>query len=348
MVGGAVGAGFISGAELVRFFHTRSFFFPVLLSAALFFLQCALFLRLGRRYGGYENTLRALFGRGAAAVGAAVSLLCLIPCAGMLAGLDALLPSAAPLLSAGGLLLTALLLTRGTKGISILNLILVPVLLVFVFAFGGGQPHDFLPTAAEGISPFGGGALYAGMNAFLLAPVLLDIGREIEKPLLSSAVAALVIAAASFAIMGSIYRAGGEALQAEMPFLYVMRGRKAFSCMVAIAIMTSLASSLYPPLKACEKLAGIKKFAAKAGVLFAAFALSRLGLSGIVGYFYPIEGGLGLALSVFGVLHEQFFKKRHEKVHSRRKDAEDDRRAHHEIELEHLPAVHDEVPKSRP
>ena len=52
IVGGAIGAGFISGAELVRFFHTQNFFLPVLLSCLLFFAQCALFLSLGKRHGG--------------------------------------------------------------------------------------------------------------------------------------------------------------------------------------------------------------------------------------------------------------------------------------------------------
>ncbi len=348
IAGGAIGAGFISGAELVRFFHTPFFFFPVLLSAALFCLQCALFLKLGKKYGGYEETLRAVFGKCAGAVKIASLSLCLIPCAGMLAGLDALFPAGKPLLSVLGLFFTSLVLTRGVKGVSAVNLVLVPVLLVFVFAFGGGNLSDFLPSCPNGFAGFGGGTVYAGMNAFLLAPVLLDLGKEVTRPYLSALAAALVIAAASFAILGSIYRAGENALRAEMPFLYVMRGRKAFSLMVALAIVTSLASSLYPLLKACDALKSRKKYAAKGIVLLAAFALSRFGLTGIVSVFYPAEGILGLLFSAFCVFHEEFLEKRHKKVHSRRKEAEEHRRAHHEVELEHLPAVHDQVSETRP
>ncbi|MDE6676153.1 MAG: hypothetical protein K2K12_00370, partial [Clostridia bacterium] len=93
IIGTSIGAGFLSGAELVRFFHTEHFFYPVMLSAFFFFLVSTFYLHLGKKYGGFAGALNALFGRGAKAIKIIISLSSFIPCAGMLAGLDALLPS---------------------------------------------------------------------------------------------------------------------------------------------------------------------------------------------------------------------------------------------------------------
>lgn len=348
IIGGAIGAGFISGAELIRFFHTQYFFFPVMLSALFFFLQCALFLWLGRTHGGYEGALNILFKRAAPAVRAVIVLCAFIPCAGMLAGLDALLPALKPLLSLTGLLLSAAVLQRGTGGISFVNLLLVPILLGFVFMCGSGEKAFYYPLLPEGTTGFFGGALYAGMNAFLLAPVLLDAGRDVKNPVLLSAVAAAVIALSALTILGCVYREGAGALNAEMPFLYVMRGEAVFSVAVALAVMTSLASSLYPLMQSCNRFKRRKKYAAKACVLLAAFCISRLGFVGIISLLYPVLGGLGLLLSMFCALNEYLFKQHHKKVHSSGENAENQRCAHHKIEPEHLPTVHDEVAQPRP
>lgn len=342
IVGGTIGAGFISGAELVRFFHTQTFFFPVLFSSLLFALICAYFLRLGKICGGYDGAMKALFGRAGGAVKTAVALFSLVPAAGMLAGLDALCPPIRPALSLCGLLLTAAVLSKGTGGISFVNLILVPLLLLFVFTAGSGGKAFFSPALPK-TAGFGG-LFYAGMNAFLIAPVLMDEGRTVRRPLLCAFFAAAIVAAGALTILGCVFREGGEAIGAEMPFLFVMRGKKIFFAAVALAIFTSLAASLYPLLCVCDGFR--KKKTAKAIVLFAAFGCSRLGLGGIVGILYPVEGIAGLLFSAVCILDQYFFEKRHKKVHPGGKRAEDDRRAHHEVELKDLPAVDDQISES--
>lgn len=347
IVGTSIGAGFLSGAELVRFFRTGSYFLPVLCSAAEYFALSALLLALGRRHGGYRGATDALFGRAAPAVRGALLLCAFVPCAGMLAGLDALAPHFSPLLSCAGLLFVCLALSRGMKGIAALNAALVPVLLAFVFFFTRGEKNFFLPTVPNGLGGFAGGAVYAGMNVFFAAPVFLEAGKDVCHVAASSLGAALVIALSALCILGIVFRE--DALDAELPFLYALHGeRKLFSLAVALAILTSLASSLYPLLSACDRFPRGKKYAAKGFVLSAAFALSRFGLGGIVRIFYPIVGVLGLIFSALCVLDEYLFQKDHKKIHSRGEQAQNDGRAHHEVEFEHLPAVHDEIAEPRP
>ncbi len=345
VIGGTIGAGFISGAELVRFFHTRSFLVPVLVSSLLFVLFSALLLSVGRRHGGYDAAMRALFKRGAPFLEWTIALASLVPCAGMLAGLDALLPACRPLLSLTGLGLSYLVLRRGTRGISAVNFLLVPVLLCFVFWSGRGEKAFFYPVG--GGDGWGGAVLYASLNAFLLLPVLLDAGADVPHPFLASALAGVLIAAGAATILGCIYREGAGALGAEMPFLYVMRGKKVFSAAVALAIFTSLAASLFPLLQTVRDVPGKKKYAAEGGVLLAAFLFSRLGLTDIVTYLYPAEGVLGLVLVSLCVLNEYFFEKNNKKVHPGGEQAQDRGGAHDEVEFEHLSAVNDEVAKPR-
>ncbi len=348
IVGTSIGAGFISGAELVRFFRGEQFLFPVLLSSLVFMLLVFLFLRIGKRYGGYKGAVRFLFRKAAPAIEVAVCLLSLIPAAGMLAGLDALLPDVSPLLSMAGIAVSALCIWRGTKGISLLNAVLVPALLLFVWACGWRNFSFRYPTENSVIFPYLGGIVYAGMNAFLALPVLMDAGKDMKNTFPPALLSALCVAVSAVCILGKIYGEGAGALACETPFLYVMRNAKIFFIAVALAILTSLVSALYPLLTVFD---GLKKrpikYAAKGGALLAAFLMSRMGLSGIVNYFYPILGGVGLIFSAVCILNEELFKKHHKKIHSRRKHAKDHRRAHDKIELKHLPAVHNKIAESR-
>lgn len=347
IVGTSIGAGFISGAELVRFFHGERFFLPLLLSCALFAALLYLFMRLGKEHGGYEGALSALFSKGAPYVKCALSLCALIPCAGMLAGLDALAPGLKPLPSLLGLALAAVFVRRGIKGVSLLNLVLVPCLLAFVFLYARGDKSYFYPAVPASYGGFLGGIFYAGMNAFLAAPVLLDAGKEVKRLLPSALLSALVVFVSAVLILGKIYREGAGALGAEMPFLYVMQGKKIFSVAVACSILTSLVSSLYPLYCLSERFSGRKKTAARGAILLTAFSVSRVGLGGIVGYFYPALGALGIALSVFCIFHQYLFKQHHKKVHSGGKQTEDAGGGHHKVELKHLPAVNDKIAEPR-
>jgi uncharacterized membrane protein YkvI len=345
IIGTSIGAGFLSGAELVRFFHTERFLLPVFLSSFVFFIVCVLFLHLGKKYGGFYGVLSALFGKGASAVKVGVSLSSLIPSAGMLAGLDALLPDLKPLLSVLGMALILLCLRKGMKGISILNSLLVPVLLIFIFYYGWGKKEYFYPVLIGGKDGYLGGIVYAFMNVYLAAPVLMDAGKEMKRTAIPAAVAGIFIAACSVCILGRIYREGAGAIGADMPFLYVMRGKKIFHVATALAILTSLASSLYPIIKLSE---GLKrgKNAAKGVTLLAAFLLSRLGISGIVRYLYPALGIAGMLLSVFCIFHEYLFKKYDKKIHSGGKNAKNKNCSHHKIQFKHLTAVNEQISKS--
>ena len=337
LVGMTVGAGFLTGAELVRFFGEGSVF-AFALSCLVSFAANAFFLRLGRRHGGFGGTMAALFGRGGDAVGCVLLAVAFVPCAGMLAALDALFPSLGAAASLLGLAVVLVFVRHGTRGVSLLNVLLVPLLLAFVFLLGKAP----LRAASAG---WGNAFLYAFMNAAFSAPALMDAGREVRAPVRAALLAAGCIFLCGALILGAIARAGNPG--SPMPFLVVAGGNRLFFLAAACAVLTSLAAALFPLLSACERYAGKAKNAAKGIVLVAAFLLSRLGFSGVIDRLYPAVGVFGILFSVLCVFDEYFFKKYHKGVHTRGKQAQKEGGAHHEVELEHLPAVDDEIAESR-
>lgn len=351
LVGATVGAGFLSGAELVRFFPVEEFLFPLAVSSFAFFLFLHFFLSLGKKYGGYEGATRRLFGRAAPFFRVLISLTALIPAAGMLAGLDSLFPRVQPLLSLSGLALSLFLLKRGIKGLSLFNALLVPVLLVLTLYCSRGGTSFSYPIFASPLKGFAGGVLYASMNAFLALPVLMEAGKGEERTALPAFFTALLVFSIAARILARVYYEGADALRADMPFLYIAGGNPLFFAATACAIFTSLGSSIFTLLSAVRVQKNGKsnrERAAKGGILLAAFLLSRFGFRDIVELFYPVLGLFGLLFSAFAVFHEQFFKEYDKEVHSRRQKAENTGCAHHEVELKGLPAVYNEVAEPRP
>lgn len=344
VVGTVIGAGFISGAELICFFPERMWELATILSAIAFFLLSLPFCLLGRKYGGFQKTVRALFGRLAPAVFFLCYTSSFICCAVMTAGLDVLFPVFAPLSSILGTVVVLLFLRRGLKGAELLNGILVPVIVFFLLFDRNGLAFSY--PSAMSAKGFGGAILYAGLNLFLALPALTEWGAKGGK-VSSLFLASVVIAVCAVVILGKIFHEGASAINAEMPLLYVMRESPVFYIISAFAIITSLSSAFYPLLKECRMKTAKKSYAAKGVLLLAAFIVSRIGLQTIVRLAYPVFGIFGIILSVLAVFNEYFFKKGNKKIHCRRQHAKNAGGTHDEVELEYLTAVDDQVTESR-
>ncbi len=301
LFGTVAGAGFVSGAELVRFFPLRAVLPYSVLAGLLLFFGFFLLFACGRRFGGYEGMLRAAFGKGAPAVRAAVFCVSMIVCAGMLAGLDAVMsegfgvPESLPVFSAAALIAAALSAGKGTSALAKVNLCLVPAILLFAFSLACGvrgadntfPPEEAFPAIVRVIA-------YAAMNVFLAAPVVAELGAETEGGAGGSLLAAALIGGCIAAILLRIASVCGAA-DALIPVLFVMgRGGagKIFALVSAAGILTTLFSSYYPlhlRTGACRR-----PRLARASVCAAVFALSRFGLKTIVGKIYPVFGAAGI------------------------------------------------------
>ena len=329
LFGAVVGAGFMTGAELVRFFPLCAAFAHAAVAAGLFAACFLLLFDAGRKCGGFEGALRCC-GRAAPVFRALLHFASFITCAAMLAGLDGAVRTsfglryALPVAALCALPAMFFVARRGMRGVAALSAALVPVMAVVFAARAGDIPAGFTPSSPQSaFTSLTGVCLYAAMNCFLAAPLACDAGREGAGRGGCIAAAALVgfcIAAA----LGAVARAGtaGE----EMPFLAAGgRGLAAVACICAV--LTTLFSSFYPLARAAEQYSAEKEgkgrhkkrkeehaagaergtkesralpvreraAAVQAGLCAGAFLLSLCGFSGIVRAVYPLIGMAGAA-----------------------------------------------------
>lgn len=300
LVGTVIGAGFLSGAELVRFFPQRGFFALVCVSGLLYALAFLLLYRCGAKYGGFGGTLSALFGRAAGPVRALLLAASLVMCGSMLAGLNAAaeegfgICASFPFAGLAGAALLFAFSGRGMKAVYAVNAALVPAVFAFLSAFCSLPPA---PYTGESGSAFGGLVLclsYVGMNAFLAAPVICDAGAADAGQTSAGAAgcicAAALVCAGACIVLTAVAERGNAS--AQMPFLPAVgagtAAGKLFSAVCVCGILTTLFSSFYPLQKA---VSGKRR----AALLALAFALSLGGLRLLVRFVYPAVGAAGVA-----------------------------------------------------
>lgn len=255
LFGAVVGAGFMTGAELVRFFPLCAAFAHAAVAAGLFAACFLLLFDAGRKCGGFEGALRCC-GRAAPVFRALLHFASFITCAAMLAGLDGAVRTgfglhyALPAAALCALPAMFFVARRGMRGVAALSAALVPVMAAVFAARAGDIPAGFTPSSPQSaFTSLTGVCLYAAMNCFLAAPLACDAGREGAGRGGCIAAAALIgfcIAAA----LGAVARAGtaGE----EMPFLAAGGGGPAAVACIC-AVLTTLFSSFYPLARAAEQ-----------------------------------------------------------------------------------------------
>lgn len=305
LFGAVVGAGFISGAELVRFFPQRGILPHAAVAAGLFAACFFLLFCAGRRWGGFSGMLEHCFGRAAPLFRILLLAASFVTCAAMLAGLDGAVRTgfgvAYPFPAAALAALPAMFFAakKGMRGIAGVSSALVPVMLLFIAGHAGGALVSVQPGPPEGaFSSLCGVCLYAAMNCFLCAPIACDAGAA-GRGGAGCAVAASLVGFCIAAVLGTVTAAGtaGE----ELPFL-AAGGGKLFAVACICAIVTTLFSSFYPLARAAEQAKRAALW--QAALCAAAFLCSLCGLGGIVRTVYPLIGFAGAAF--FAVLAASF------------------------------------------
>ena len=298
-LGGLIGAGFVSGSELVSFFGAENFFLPLVLSCACLFLFINLTFSFARQQS-FESASNTLFGSRKVVDGVVFITSFVLFCS-MLAGLDAVwkglnfLPNL-PVLSVGCLVAVSLLSRNGIKGIERWNVLLMPtvVLIVVSSAFRVvklGEPCLINVSFFSGVN----GVLYSALNTFICLPVLFDTAYKKPKRLLKvcAIIISLTVFCLAYLILSTIKQNDGSE-NAEMPFFYAI-SKKGFSPLLFLALLmgtvTSASTSYYAVYKKIYP-----KYSYKGLVIVGvvAFVFSRLGMNLIVKYVYPLIGGLGV------------------------------------------------------
>ena len=328
IVGSVIGAGFITGAEIVRFFSGSD----LLTSCALLFVVLFLFLFSVLFSGSLSKSkkasnLRDL--RGFYKISdIALLVFSFITLCGMCAGLDAVtanffkIDPRIPSLSPAMLILSVSICRRGVGGVEKFNAILVPIMLASIFVATAGGVRGVVSFPAETKTfPI---IIYASMNCFLSSPVVFDAGRGkgVGAVATGAALSSLLISVSVYFIMKKISASGAGG---DLPLLSVTRPgpfRIIFSAVTLFGIATTLVSSHYPLIRKISE--SPRKRTLNAILIVAALAFSRLGFQKIVYYLYPLIGIFGLIFCVVSCVSslrsffadDEPFRKRHERVHS--------------------------------
>lgn len=315
VTGTVIGAGFISGRELVRFFGAEKFIPAAFVAAILFALFIYSLLRLGYEFGGFSGVISRMPKVLRRVFLVFIYSASFIMTSGMLAGADSLFPFVSPAVGIISVVLTFFVCRVGIRGVNVINLILVPLILSFIaiivvkdsmFAYGGDVQPLRIYSALS----------YVGMNIFLSFPVVCDMGKDMKSnKAVSSAITACVLFVFMSLILFAVKSEGG-AVNENFPLVYAFGKYSFFPFVCLFATFTSLCSSYYPLYNLSEKAKA--KNAARVILLAAAFLLSRMGFFNIVEHIYPIIGCAGFSLSVACIFYYFFFEKRNQGIHTGR------------------------------
>ena len=301
-ISAVVGAGFITGRELVGYFGVKNFEIYSLVTALLFFGCFYLVYTLGRRENSYnELHEKMLKNTGGKLMSGGIIISAFVSLCSLFSAMDSLTKSLGffggfPFLSIVSILVVSNTSKYGIKGLEKINSLLVPIVLlavIFALAFKGDFKFEF-DVKFDGIK----GAktvLFVTMNIFINMPVIFSTakGKSKQTLLFSAILSAVILALLTFFMLGAIAVGGEKTGQADMPLLSAVGG--GYAMLFAVALFTALASSVttaYYPLYEVAKKIDKKRGVVALGVV--SFAFSRLGLKTIVDYVYPIIGGFGL------------------------------------------------------
>lgn len=328
IIGAIVGAGFITGAEIVSFFSGGNLPVSCAVLCALLFASTLVLLLAGRRWQTQKMANLCVLGGFCKIAEMAVYVFSFITLSGMCAGLDAVFARALkidarlPVASPIALALSFAVCRRGVEGIERLSIFLVPTMIavMLVACLSGAR----VCPPAQGLRPWKI-VLYVGMNAFLSSPVTVGAGKRLSAggAVVVSAVVAVCVSACVYLIMSKI--ATGYGTDENLPLLSAISCGRIFSlvfvAVTAIGIFTTLLSSHYPLVCAVDK--NPLKRRLNAYMCIGALALSRIGFYNIVAYLYPVIGAIGAVYLCLFALHpligraDEPFKKAYQRVHTR-------------------------------
>ncbi len=297
IIGTIIGAGFISGREIIEFFGGNAFL-SAIAAGFLFFLTSLLSLFVGAEYKNMSGVNGALFKRSRKLVNLSLYLCMMAVGAASVASIDSLgvslfsLPENLPIFSIAALLCAHICSKKGISGLTFVNALLVPVMLVSTLVLTlikGGFSYECNGNSSV--------IEYVCFNMFLSVAVIFELGGKTDKKtaFYSSLVAGVVTAVYIILIYGSVSYEGANAINADLPLFYAIStlGKGASVCFAAVLVtgaFTTLISAYYPLAKGFVSLLGKRgDFTA----LITVFLISRLGIKNIVAHVYPVAGIIG-------------------------------------------------------
>lgn len=324
VIGGVIGAGFISGREIMTFFYGYNKYFSSIILFIVLFLLIYLLLRLKNVFAldliKKSNVLILLFN--------------LLIMASMLAATDSLAeglfgtPKNIPIFSIGLLILSTLCCMSGFSRLSNVSAVIVPILIIIFFS-----AIIVIPTVENTKSILTGVHLYScvsygALNIFLIQPFLIKIKEERKdySPFWVAFLSSIVLVLAIFAFLGVLSE---DCISCDIPLILLAKSNKylyyLLSLIIFIGIFTTLTAVQYPFCSLTKN----GSFLALIIASVIAFAISRVGFYTIVDKVYPAMSLLSIIYYFFIIAISLFFSLKGQRSHTLRRQED--------IKLRYLP-----------
>ena len=313
IVGAVIGAGFASGREIAEMLYGNgaASYLTVIAMTAVMAVICTVVMLLAKKLRpsnvGQFNT--AVFGKGAAAVDIMVLVNCFVVLAAMIAGMSGITSRMGvggyiilPIACAGAVFIV---LKKDISRLIKVNLVIMPIIIVVIVIVA-------LPFAASDGGVLAGrlraipALLYVCMNLILAVGALIRVERIEHSSMIAGAVIASVIIGGLIWVMLAAISASPDAANEAMPLFALSYGRGALTYVLRItmilAIFTSMAILLQTLVDWGQSIVK-NRFAAASVIMLLAFALSLIGFSNIIAWFYPVAGVFGIVYLAWIVGH---------------------------------------------
>jgi len=313
ILGTFLGAGFVSGKEIATYFSCYGVggVFGIIFATILFFVLIYFFLSVSSYVNSFSFFTTYYFGKFSKFITMLFMLCLLILISSMFAG-NRELANILHIDKWVVIILTTLLcfaiVLKNVKGISVINLIFMPIILI-VLLINCLPNKIILPSTMQNcILPIFSGINYIFINIVSLGVFIVEIGCKFSKKqkIIASIISSAVVGIFLLIINNSIYGLGIEYL--SMPMLYISKSKNLMLYTLTIisiwvGLFTTLISCVFVVSNYINLYIKQKVFSIILTLLLG-IVFSFIGFDIIVGYVYWIISGVGV-LMVFKMLFKE-------------------------------------------
>ncbi|RSL29062.1 hypothetical protein D7Z54_33230 [Salibacterium salarium] len=326
IIGTTIGAGYASGREIWQFFGHESGLAIVIFSV-LFIICCYVVLKISyqEQTEDYSMVLSKLMGPRLAKGYDVIIIFYLFTTTGiMIAGGGAALEYFSIPFSVGIAFMCTLLLIvaiRGVQGLTGLNSVLMPVLIIslaitlitFFWSHTGIEKIDWRSQ-----SNWTAAFTFTSLNLLPLVAVLSATGKRIKhvgEIWIASIGSGITLGSLSLLYNESLLAAAEDIMLYEIPLFALLKTfPNTITAFMAIllwtAIFTTAASGLFGLSNRLRHVFSVRPWVMAVALLCLMIPLTEFGFSRLVSFLYPIYGVLNLYLLVVVVIHPFFLKNR--------------------------------------
>lgn len=296
LLGSVIGAGFITGRELVSFFGYENYFFKVVVSGFCFFILFLITLKAGENSVSYYDLFGKISKR-PKLLFYAFEFSVFITAGSTASALFEIFPVDVFFIKATFCFLVLFFCVKvcsfGMEYIKRINvyLTIAVIIITIILLKNNGSDYSNAFGEKENTLPVMS-FLYAFTNTFINIPVILRGKSKSINGTVSIMLFSVIITIFIVMILNGISALKGNANLIDAPVFLAVKNIKIFRIVCLFSVITSLLTSLYP-LSIYGKAVFTKTKGAP--VFLGVYAFSFIGLKNIVGYVYPV-------LSVFGII----------------------------------------------